>query len=290
MNGKVNVKNGKNSKSKVGVIVASLIIVLAIGAFIFAFVFLFNEKDGNSSFSRSFQEMYTDYVKKDLKKDYDEMLKADSKFYPLEISDKENPRIAFVDVGLEVPAMILLSGDTKGSDVPTNESNENNSEEDSITDFNFSRNFFVSYPKGKGEVYYLAGNYLGDTEDLDFVYLYEKGPKKYDWYARITEKSGIVRLTSIRNMIDVEVNNAKASDESDYIGVENDIYESMDASREKFVVIDEVSLDFTEIDTKMKEDKVESFMKSVIKKYKSEGKLVTGKVKSKVEEATTKKK
>jgi len=275
----------KVNKKKGGVIAASIIALFGIIAFIFAFGYLFKSGDkAKSSFSRDWKEMYYDYIKKDLALDFDEMLKKDKEFYPLELKEKEDPRIAFCDVGLEVPVLVVLSGDKNGlsgdDGADTEESND---------EIDYNRNFFVSYPKGNGDVYFLSGIYLTKFDSLDFVYLYNKKTKKYGWYSRVTEKDGSVRITSIRDIIDIKIDNSKIEKAEDYVGLYSDVYESFDASVEKFILIDEINLEFMNINKELKDEELKNFLDDTIKKYKSNKELVTKKIEDKVKKSLEKK-
>lgn len=266
----------------VAIIIAACLIVSIIG-------FLFLEKKDSKikkvkdyKFEEEWQTTYYNFLKEDLygdQKKKEKNIKKYPGYATLNLQERKNPKIAFIDVGTDEPYLIVTS--------------ERNTKDE---DYNVAKDpferianigiFYIDRTKKNKIARTMQGIGIGDKYQI--LYLYDKEEKKYDWYIVWEQLSSSLEekiiVFSIREFVEIGARNTKKEDAKEYENVPEYRYKSFDDIKDRFIIIEDNEIKLKSITKSIKEKDFASFVKKRFDEYQSSDELVTEKIKEKIEQ------
>lgn len=268
------------------IMIITIIIVICLIAGIVGFLFLGKkdkkqEKVKDYKFEEEWQTTYYNFLKEDLygdQKKKEENIKKYPGYATLNLKERKNPKIAFIDVGTDTPYLIVTSErNTKDKDY-----NVATGPFERIANVGI---FYIDKTKKNNIARIMQGIEIGDKYQI--LYLYDKEEKKYDWYL-VREESAQpdykIKVFSIREFVEISNRNSKKEDAKEHEMIPEYRYNSFDDIKDRFIIIEENEIKLKSITETIKEKDFASFVKNRFDEYQSPSKLVTEKVKEKIEQ------
>ena len=259
-------ENGnKKSKKKIFVILGVVLVVVLIVALLM--IFVFGKKEEKIEFKHDWQEKYYDFIKADLMGQED--APEEKRLKNVEsVSKMVQPKMYFLEVGLDDPAMVIESE-------AASKENKDQVEE--------------CYRDGSLAVYGISenNNVVGTTycRDNNLVYMYNIEEKEYGWYVEDISEA-YYTYYKVEDVVekDTDVSDDDEAEEIDDYEYRFDAQQKdvLDKIAEKLIKIEDVTLEGTLIDKDFQEKDLQEAIEKTTTELKDEEKFATEEVKDKV--------